>query len=217
MLVIGLTGGIGAGKSSVAGLFADLGWAVVDADQVARAVVAAGSPTLELLAETFGDRILDEHGALDRAALGQLVFTPPEAVTEAGTGPTARERLEAITHPAIAERSRERFDALASEGCSVALYEAALLIETGRHLEMDRLLVVVADEALRVARICQRDGLTERQARERLAAQWPQERKAALADHVIDNSGTLEETRRQVEQVWRLISEGGPGPSRGGS
>ncbi|PID38634.1 MAG: dephospho-CoA kinase [Proteobacteria bacterium] len=196
MEVIGLTGGIAAGKSTVARLFAELGCAVVDADQVARSVVAAGSPVLATLVEVFGREILAADGALDRPALGTLVFADP----------AARARLEGITHPAIAAASRARFEALAQRGEQVALYEAALLIETGRHEEMDGLIVVTADEARRLARLIERDGLSEREARQRLEAQWPQQRKAALADHVIDNSAGLDDTRRQVERVWRQVA-----------
>lgn len=192
---IGLTGGIAAGKSSVARLFAEAGWPVVDADLLAREVVAPGQPALARIVELFGRDVLDADGGLDRKALGQRVFADG----------VLRAALEAILHPAIAELSQRRFAELAAAGHLHVVYEAALLVETGRHADFDVLVVVIADDETRIGRMGARDGLNEAEARRRLAAQLPQARKAALADYVIDNSGTLQETRAAVAAVRRSI------------
>lgn len=195
MLVIGLTGNIGAGKSAVAAAFGALGAEVVDADAIAREVVAPGSPALTAIVERFGAHLLDRQGGLDRARLAAEVF-------EDGG---ARAALEAILHPAIAEASRRRLAALAAEGCEIAVYEAALLVETGRYREMDLLVVVMAPDEDRLARLIARDGLEEEQIRQRFAAQLPQQKKAALADFVIDNAGAKEALGAKVQMIWQQI------------
>ena len=202
-LVVGLTGGIAAGKSTVASMFHELGAPVLDADDLAREATAPGSATLRRIAEELGGQILDGAGELDRKALGQLVFSDPDV----------RARLEAIIHPVIARAARERIAALAGEGHSVVIYEAALLVETGRHREMDRLVVVAAGDAVRIARLMARDGLDRVQAEARLAAQLPQREKEELADYVIDNSGPLAQTRARVERVWRSLRADADGRS----
>jgi dephospho-CoA kinase len=194
-LRVGLTGGIASGKSTVAGLFGELGAPVVDADALARELVEPGGELLGRLAHQFGSGILDEEGRLDRAALGRIVFADS----------SARKRLEAITHPAIIDAAERRVEALGRQGHRVVLYEAALLVETGRHREMDLLVVVTAEEGQRVERLMRRDGLDRQDALERLAAQMPQQAKVEAADYVIDNSGTLAQTRAQVLEVWKQI------------
>lgn len=193
--VIGLTGGIAAGKSSVAGLLAGLGAPLVDADQLAREVTRPGSAALAAIARGFGQEIITLAGELDRAALGRIVFADP----------VARRRLEAITHPEIIAEGRRRFAALGAAGHRAVVYEAALLCEAGRRRDVDRLIVVVADDEVRVARLMARSGLSREEALARIRAQLPQAEKAALADYLIDNSGALEHTRVQVEQVWRRV------------
>lgn len=202
-LVVGLTGGIAAGKSTVARMFHGLGAPVLDADDLAREVTARGSETLRHLTEEIGEKILDGAGELDRKALGRLVFSDPGV----------RARLEAIIHPVIARVARERIAELARDGHSLVIYEAALLVETGRHREMDRLVVVTAGDAARIARLMARDGLERAQAEARLAAQLPQRQKEALADYVIDNSGPLAQTRARVESVWRALRADADGRS----
>lgn len=194
-LVVGLTGGIGAGKTAVARTFAELGAQVVDADQLARDVVGPGSAALAAIVDAFGPEVLDAAGALDRRRMRQLIFSDAEA----------RARLEAITHPAIQRAAGERFEQLAAAGHRVVLYEAALLVEAGRHRQVDRLITVIADDDLRVARLVLRDGVSSEEARRMIAAQLPQDRKAALADYVIDNSGSMEETRAQVADVLEQL------------
>ena len=196
-LTMGLTGGIASGKSTVARIFCELGALHLDADQLARQVVNEDPALLQALVREFGAAIRDGQGGLDRAALGRVVFADAEA----------RARLEAMTHPAIIARARRELSALRGRGAPV-IYEAALLVETGRYLELDLLVVVVANMEVRRQRLMQRDGLSPEEVEQRFAAQLPQEQKAALADHVIDNSGSLQETRTQVEQVWREIERG---------
>lgn len=195
MLLVGLTGGIGAGKSAVAAAFAARGAAVVDADQLAREVVAPGSPALAALVDRFGKELLDAQGGLDRQRLARRVFSDA----------AQRKALEAILHPAIAEASRERFAALAARGFEVVVYEAALLVETGRHREMDLLVVVTAPDEQRVARLIRRDAADEEQIRRRIAAQMPQQEKAALADFVIDNAGEEQALSAKVQRIWQQI------------
>ena len=195
--LIGLTGAIAAGKSTVCAMFADLGAAVVDADALGRELLAQGTPLLRAVVEAFGEQVLGAGGELDRAALGRRVFA------SAGD----RRRLEQLVHPAISALSRRRFVELGRAGHPVIVYEAALLFEAGRQREMEAVVLVVADDELRRARLVARDGITAEGAGARMAAQLPQEKKVGLADYVIDNSGTREATRVQVEQTWQLILE----------
>ena len=193
--IVGLTGGIGSGKSSVARIFAAEGVPVVDADQVAREVVEPGTQGLDEVVASFGAHILDESGRLDRAALGARVFSDP----------AARARLEAILHPRIAQASMARFTELAKAGHPYAIYEAALLVENGTHRMMSALVVVTASEATQIARVRARDGLDEDAARARIAAQLPLADKVKVADYVIENEGTLEETRARTLEVHRAL------------
>ncbi|MBK8480131.1 MAG: dephospho-CoA kinase [Proteobacteria bacterium] len=193
--VIGLTGGIAAGKSTVAAMLRELGAAVVDADALAHDVVAPGTAVFAAVVGAFGRDVVAASGALDRAALAQRVFGEP----------AARGRLEAIVHPAIARAARDAISALARLGARRVVYDAALLVETGRHREVDLLIVVVADDRRRLRRLRRRDGLGAGAAAARLAAQLPQQQKRALADFVIDNSGARRATRRQVRALWTAI------------
>ncbi|HJL18360.1 MAG TPA: dephospho-CoA kinase [Sandaracinaceae bacterium LLY-WYZ-13_1] len=193
--IVGLTGGIGSGKSTVARVFTEQGVPVVDADRVARDVVAPGSDGLTDVVEAFGREVLDADGALDRAKLADRVFDDEEA----------RRRLEGILHPRIAARSMARLSELATEGHAYAIYEAALLVESGSHRMMQALVVVSARRETQVARVRARDGLDDAQIERRLHAQLPLEEKVAVADYVIDNDGTLEQTRAQVLEVHRAL------------
>jgi dephospho-CoA kinase len=197
MRVYGLTGGIASGKSTVARLLGERGAAVIDADELAREVVAPGQPAYREIVETFGPEVLCPDGTLDRKALGARVFADPEL----------RRRLNAITHPRIAALSAERLAALAARGVPIAFYEAALLVENRIHEGLAGLVVVACDEATQLARVMARDGLDEAAARARIAAQLPLAAKVAVADHVIDNSGDLSATAREVDELWRRLSE----------
>lgn len=193
--MIGLTGGIGSGKSVVAGMFRELGAAVIDADLVARQVVEPGQPALAELVRDFGAGILDAAGRLDRKRLGELVFASPEA----------RKKLNAITHPRIAAETARQTAELFARGEPVVLYEAALLVENGMHRTFGDLIVVSAPREVQLARVMARDGLGRDEAAARLDAQLPLDRKLEVATYVIDNAGSLDDTRRQVEATWRRI------------
>lgn len=201
MRVYGLTGGIASGKSTVAAMFQALGAPVVDADALARQVVEPGQPALAEIVARFGDRILGPDGRLDRKRLAEVVFADP----------IARKALEAITHPRIAARCREELAAHAAAGATVAIYEAALIVETGMHAGLDGLAVVAVSEDIQRARVMARDGLDEPAARARLAAQLPLADKLAAADWEIDNAGSRESTAARVAQVWDEMRRGDRG------
>ncbi len=186
---IGLTGGIGSGKSTVSALLAEHGAVVVDADRIAREVVEPGTPGLTAVAEAFGDGVLTSDGALDRPALATIVFADPQA----------RQQLDGIVHPLVRARARE-LEAAAPTG-AVVVHDVPLLTETGQAGTYDLVLVVEADVEVRVARLVQR-GLTEDDARARIAVQATDEQRRAIADVVLDNSGTEAELAAQVDRFW---------------
>jgi dephospho-CoA kinase len=197
-LVVGLTGGIASGKSTVARLLVDRGARVVDADRVAREVVALGTPALAEIRAAFGDEVLQPDGRLDRARLAERVFGDI----------AARRLLEAITHPRIAERFvAERLRA-EQDGVPLLVYEAALLVESGAHHAVDRLVVVAADPTVQIARIVTRDGVDEAAARARIDAQAPVADKVAQADHVLWNQGSPAELEHQVDALWEELTHG---------
>jgi dephospho-CoA kinase len=189
VLRIGLTGGIGSGKSTVSALLAERGAVVVDADRIAREVVEPGTPGLAAIVEAFGDAVLTPDGALDRPALAAVVFADPDA----------RRRLDAIVHPLVRARGRE-LEAAAPHG-SVVVHDVPLLAETGQAASYDLVLVVLADEETRVARLVRR-GLTAEDARARIAVQATDEQRRAIADVVLDNSGPPEQLAEQVDRFW---------------
>jgi dephospho-CoA kinase len=193
--VIGLTGGIASGKSTVAAMLRQLGAAVVDADALARQIVLPGTPALAELAKRFGPEILDTSGCLDRKRLGEIVFSDAEA----------RADLNRITHPRIASAGQAEIARHAAAGAPVVFYEAALLVENGAHRALDGLVVVAIPPAMQVDRMVSRDGLDRAAAEARLAAQLPLSAKTAVATHVIDNSGSEAQTRAQVEVLWRAL------------
>jgi dephospho-CoA kinase len=194
MRVVGLTGGIASGKSTVSAMLRELGAQVIDADQVARDVVEPGTPGLEEVSRRFPG-VVDASGRLDRAELGRRVFADP----------TERRALESIVHPRIREEVARRLEALARIGEEVALYDAALLIENGLQTGMDGVIVVWAPESLQRARLAARDGLDDAAITARLAAQLPLADKRAHATWLVDNGGSLDETRAQVRRIWEGI------------
>jgi dephospho-CoA kinase len=198
-LLTGLTGGIATGKSTVSAMFAHLGAKIVDADQLARDVVMPGQPALALIVQEFGPGVLQPDGQLDRKALGAVVFADP----------ARRKRLEEITHPAIRVRQQRILSAWEEEAFEgIVIWDAALLIETGGASTMDRLVVVVTDPATEITRLMAREGMGEEEARARIATQMPVADKAALADYVIDNSGSRGETERRVREVYgKLLAD----------
>lgn len=190
--VFGLTGGIASGKSSVSRLFAAWGIPVVDADEVARAVVLPGSSGLAALVEAFGSSILLPDGTLDRKALAAVAFASREA----------QARLNGITHPRIAIETQRRLAAI--EG-PIACYDAALLVENGLADAFRPLVVVTAPPELQRARMVERDGATLEEADRRIALQKPMAEKAAVADFVIDNSKSLDDLRARTHEVLSAI------------
>ncbi|MFP4597680.1 MAG: dephospho-CoA kinase [Persicimonas sp.] len=196
-VIVGLTGGIASGKSTVAAMLEDLGTPVIDADQIAREVVEPGEPALEEIREAFGEEVIDEDGALDRPALGEVVFGDANA----------RKRLEAITHPRIGQRMMERANELREADHRWVVYDAALIVENGMHRWLDSLIVVAADPEVQLDRLLARDDISAEQAQSRIDSQMPLEDKITVADYVVDNNGTLEDTRRQVEDIHTQIDE----------
>lgn len=193
MRIIGLTGGIASGKSSVAQLLERLGAAVVDADRLAREVVEPGQEALAAIVAAFGTGVLNGDGTLNRAALGQIVFGDPQA----------RRTLESITHPAIKRLAREKLDRLEEAGVETAFYVAPLLFEAGSAARFSEIWVVYLDRETQLERLMARDGLDREQALARIASQMPMEQKKRLGQLVIDNAGTREELEAQVLRVWR--------------
>jgi dephospho-CoA kinase len=189
---LGLTGGIGSGKSMVARMFAQLGADVVDADQLAREVVEPGQPALAEIATAFGQDVLLPDGRLNRGKLAGIIFA------DAG----ARARLNAITHPKIRERMDAEIAARRS-GSGVLIVDIPLLYENARTGTVETVIVVWVDPETQLRRLQERDGLTPEEARQRIAAQMPLDEKRARADLVVDNSGSRESTRRQVEAIYR--------------
>jgi dephospho-CoA kinase len=187
---IGLTGGIGSGKSTVARLMAERGARVVDADALAREVVAPGTPGLEAVVAAFGDGVLTADGALDRPALAALVFGDP----------SARATLDGIVHPRVRARAVELIGSMPPD--AVVVQDIPLLVETGQAGSFDLVLVVEADVDTRVARLVAR-GLSEDDARARIAAQATDEERRAVADVVLDNSGPPADLEDQVDRFWR--------------
>ena len=199
-LLVGLTGGIGTGKSTVSTLLRQLGCEIIDADVLAREVVGPGQPALATIAAEFGPDVVTADAALDRKRLGAIVFANPER----------RRRLEAITHPAIRERFQARLTELAEKGfVGIVIYDAPVILEAGNYQSyIERLIVVVTDEATQLARVGGRDGTDEAENRRKIASQMPLAEKAKLADYVIDNSGDREATAAQVRRVFAaLMSE----------
>jgi dephospho-CoA kinase len=193
MRVIGLTGGIATGKSTVAHLLAARGAALIDADLLAREVVEPGTPALAEIAADFGPGVLQADGSLDRTALGAIVFADE----------ARRQRLNAITHPRVAELMGRRVAAALASPARLVVVDVPLLFEGERRGMFEGVMLVWAPAEVQLARLFARDGWTEVEARQRIAAQMPIDEKRALATWVIDNSGSLARTEAQVERWWR--------------
>jgi dephospho-CoA kinase len=197
VLRIGLTGGIGSGKSTVAARLAELGAVVVDSDQLAREVVAVGSPGLARVVERFGADVLGPDGSLDRPGLGRLVFGDPAALAD----------LNAIVHPLVRARSEELTAEAAAAGAVAVVQDVPLLVENGMAAGFDRVIVVEAPLELRLRRLAGR-GMDSETARARIAAQASDEERRAVADVVLDNSGSPEQLVAQVDAAWAWLVSG---------
>jgi dephospho-CoA kinase len=199
MRVVGLTGGIGSGKSEVARTWRLLGIPVVDADAVSRRQMDPGGTVHAAVAAEFGPAVLAADGTIDRAALAALVFADEGR----------RRRLEELTHGEVMREARRRLDTLRQAGCRLAVLEAALLIEAGLHETLDGLVAVLAPEALRVARVAARDGTDEAAIRARMAAQVGDVARRAAATRVLDNDGDRDALRTKVRALAiDLVLEG---------
>lgn len=201
MLTVGLTGGIGAGKSEVSRLLVECGAVLIDADRIAREVVAPGTPGLAAVVEAFGEEVLSPDGSLDRPRLGSIVFRDPEKLA----------RLNAIVHPLVGARSRELEQAAPDD--AVVVHDVPLLTENGLAELYDLVLVVDAAPGTQLERLVRLRGMTEEDARARMAAQASREERLAIADIVIDNDVPLERLEQRVREVWaelraRARSEG---------
>lgn len=192
--LVGITGGIATGKSTVTNMFRALGAKVLDADEIAREVVAPGSPALLEIKARWPD-VIGPDGALDRKKLGAHIFSKPED----------RKALDAITHPRIQAQVLERTHALWDQGERVVFYDAPLLIENKLHELLEGVVLVVVPKDVQLQRLMQRNGLTKEEAEARIASQMPLEDKKRHARWLIDNSGSLEQTRAQVEKVWQEV------------
>ncbi len=195
-MILGITGGIASGKTTVAQAFQTLGAVVVSADVLAREVVRPGTQVLQQIAEYFGCQVLREDGTLNRQLMAEMVFNDGQA----------RIALNGMTHPAIAASARTRLRQAQQGGAPLVIYDAPLLYEVGADREVDKVLVVKVDAEVQLTRLMARDGINRPQALARVAAQMPQEEKVARADFVVDNSGTVKETQGQVRSLMECLS-----------
>jgi dephospho-CoA kinase len=195
VLRVGLTGGIGSGKSSVSALLAEHGAVIIDADLNARAVVAKGTPGLQAVLDAFGHELLRDDGELDREALGRIVFADPDKLA----------RLNAIVHPLIGELTAAQTSAAEASDAPVVIFDVPLLVENNLQGMYDAVVVVAAQPETQVARLTGQRGMTEADARARIAAQASLADKLAAATYVIDNDGPREALAPQVDHVWRQL------------
>jgi dephospho-CoA kinase len=194
--LIGLTGGIASGKSTIARRLVEHGAVVVDADRIAREVVEPGTPALAQIGETFGPGVIAADGSLDRPALGAIIFADEDA----------RLRLNAITHPAVLATSTERFRAAGeADPDAVVVYDVPLLVESANAYPFDLVVVAHASAATRIRRLMELRGTDEAEARRRVGSQATDEERLAVADVVIDTDGTLEQTLAQTDLLWERL------------
>ena len=197
MIKLGLTGGIASGKSAVAGMFQHKGAFIIDADKIAHEVIEPDKPAWEEIVARFGKEILSTEGLIDREKLAAKVFKDESSLKE----------LNAIVHPRVSERFSEIARELKEKNRppEVVVYDVPLLIEAGMHKMMDAVVVVSTDREKQKERLQNRNGFSEAEAEERLAAQMPLEEKKTYADYIINNEGTLSNTQKQVDEFWSVI------------
>jgi dephospho-CoA kinase len=199
MYIIGLTGGIASGKSSVAEFLKAKADAVIDADEIAKDVMAPGTDAYERLVEKFGTSIIGSNGRIDRPGLGNIVFSDRPSL----------EFLNGLTHPLIIKRIEETLQTMRQNprGPKTLILRAPLLIEVGMTGMVDTVVLVVADERTKIDRLIKYRGLTEEKARDRIRSQLPDEQKFKFADHVVTNNGTKSDLQLEVDRLWRKIAE----------
>ena len=190
----GLTGGIATGKTTVASLFKEKGVYIIDADLIAREVVKKGLPAWKMIKEEFGNDVLQEDGELDRKKLGSIVFSSKEKI----------QKLNSIVHPFVRERMMEEIEKAISMERNILL-DIPLLFENGIHKWLRPVILVYAPVEVQIERLMKRDGLSREECEKRIKAQMPIEEKKRLADYIIDNSGEISNTKRQVEEVYEKI------------
>jgi dephospho-CoA kinase len=203
MRVIGLTGGIATGKSTVAALFRELGAIIIDADQIAREIVQPGEDAWQEIVNAFGAEMLHPDKTLNRDKLRKLVFANKQA----------RKKLQSITHPRIRSVAQERIAKLAAQGADIVIYEAPLLFENGVHQWLRPVILIACDIATQRSRLATRDQLSAEEIQQHLDAQMPLEKKIELADYLIENSGDLEALKNNVKTLWDEIKSTSPAPS----
>ncbi|MGH7209711.1 MAG: dephospho-CoA kinase [Nitrospiraceae bacterium] len=193
MIVVGLTGGLATGKSSVARLFQDCGAIVIDADLLAREAVQPGRPAWRDILRAFGKKVLQPDRTLDRRTLGQIVFSNRAKL----------KKLNAIVHPRVArEQNRLTREISRKEPDAVIVYDAPVLIEAGAHKRMDKIIVVAADQATQIKRLCNRSHFSRTEALRRVRSQLPLAQKVKLADYVIDGTLSFEQTKNEVQRIY---------------
>lgn len=193
--VIGLTGGIATGKSTAASMLRQLGAKIVDADELAREIVEPCQEAWQEIVAAFGREIVREDKSIDREKLRKKVFADPQA----------RKRLESITHPHIRTLGQQKIQQLGAEGVEIVVYVAPLLFENQVQLWLRPVVLVACNSAIQKRRLQKRDGLNKKEIEQHLKAQMPLDEKRQLADFVIENNGSVEELKKQVQEVWRKI------------
>jgi len=205
MLIVGLTRGVGSGKTIVSQTLREEGAYLIDADQIARELVTPHSPTWNELVQVFGKEILNEDESIDRKGLAQRVFSNPKE----------RTLLNQVIHPRIKEEiKRRKEEILQKDPEAIIIIDAALLVERGDHREMDKVIVVVAPDDQRIERLKRRDGMSEEEAKKVISSQMPQEEKMRVADFVIRNEGTLEETKQRARELFQELKRMGRSQKR---
>ena len=196
MLIVGLTGGVASGKSTVSRILREEGAYLIDADQIARELVQPQTPAWRALIDAFGEEVLEKDGSIHRKKLAALVFSHPEK----------RERLNQLLHPRIKEETERRIKEIGQRDPeAIVVIDAALLVETGAYREMDWLIVVFSTEAQQIERLEKRNGMRPEEARQIISAQMPLEEKLKLADGIIRNEGSIEETKRKAKEVFQEL------------
>jgi dephospho-CoA kinase len=196
MLVVGLTGSMASGKSVASKTLRDLGLPIIDADLIAREMVKPNEAGYRDIVDHFGKGILNPDQTINRRRLAKIIFSDPEE----------RERLNSLLHPRIVKELKRRIENFKEKGERMVIVDAALLIEAGQLPLVDKLIVVIVSERLQIKRLAQRDHLTEKEARERIATQMPLSEKIKLADYVVNNNGPARKTVKRVKEVYNRLS-----------